>query len=224
MTTFLFFFFSSLLAILLCARLLTMLYAHPRTKPLAEAPSAPVAIVFGAGLLRDGSPTAVLQDRVKTAADLYLAGKVEKILMSGDNRFVNYNEPAAMKAFAVQLGVPAEDIVLDYAGRRTYDTCFRAGAIFQVEEAILVTQRFHLPRAIYTCNMLGLPASGVPADQRTYRQGALAYWTIRETLATLVALWEVHITRPLPVLGDPEPIFSGYTSPWVTIEDAQMQD
>lgn len=188
-------------------RFLTALYAAPRIYPFAEVPARRVAIVFGAGLWRDGSPTPILQDRVATAAELYFAGKVEKLLLSGDNRFVNYNEPEAMRRYAVSLGVPNEALVLDYAGRRTYDTCYRAAAIFGVKEAILVTQAFHLPRAIYLCNHLGVDGIGVEADRRIYRRSSMAYWTVRELLATVNALWEVHITRPLPVLGEPEPIF-----------------
>jgi SanA protein len=149
----------------------------------------------------------VLRDRVATAVQLYSSGKVQKLLMSGDNRFVEYNEPGAMRDYALELGVPDDDIVLDYAGRRTYDTCFRARHIFQVQSAILVTQTFHLPRALYVCNALGVPAVGVSADQRAYRRPARLFWNLRETVATLIALWEVHISRPLPVLGDPEPIF-----------------
>jgi SanA protein len=170
-------------------------------------PQKRVAIVFGAGLLRDGSPTAVLRDRVKTAVELYQGGKVEKLLMSGDNSSIYYNEPESMRQYALSLGVPDESIVLDYAGRRTYDTCYRAHRIFGLEEVILVTQRFHLPRAIYTCNMLGLPAIGVIADQREYRQRSLLFWNLRETVASLVALWEIHYSKPEPILGDPEPIF-----------------
>ena len=112
------------------------------------------------GLWRNGTPTPVLQDRIETAADLYFAGKVEKLLMSGDNRFIYYNEPGAMREYAISLGVPEEDIVLDYAGRRTYDTCYRAKAIFGLEKAILVTQAFHMPRALYTCNQLGVESPG----------------------------------------------------------------
>jgi vancomycin permeability regulator SanA len=188
-------------------RLLTGLYAQPRLYSIDEASAKPVAIVFGAGLWRDGTPTPVLRDRVATAADLLFAGKVEKLLMSGDNRVQNYNEPGAMRDYAISLGVPPEDIVLDYAGWRTYDTCYRARHIFGVTDAILVTQGFHLPRAIYTCNTLGVSASGVPADRREYRRGSRAYWNLREVFATHVALWEVHVTHPLPVLGKPEPIF-----------------
>src|SRR5664280_227676 len=131
------------------SRLATGVYAHPKIYAATEVPTRPVAIVFGAGLWRNGTATPVLQDRVQTAANLYFAGKVEKLLMSGDNRFVDYNEPAVMRQLAMSLGVPDGAIVLDYAGRRTYDTCYRAKAIFGVNEAILVTQAFHLPRAIY---------------------------------------------------------------------------
>jgi len=192
---------------LITPRLVTNLYARPRVFKVTETPPERVAIVFGAGLWRDGTPSVVLRDRIATATELYFSGKVEKILMSGDNRFLDYNEPASMQAFAIRLGIPSDDIVLDYAGRRTYDTCYRARDIFKVQSAILVTQAFHLPRALYICNALGLPAVGVPADQREYRRPARIYWGLRESIATLVALWEVYVSRPQPVLGEPEPIF-----------------
>jgi SanA protein len=195
------------LAALILARLVTALYAIPRTYTLEAAPAKPVAIVFGAGLYRDGTPTPVLKDRIDAAAGLYFAGKVEKILMSGDNRYANYNEPGAMQAYAISLGVPQSDIVLDYAGRRTYDTCYRALKIFDVREAVVVTQSFHLPRALYTCNALGMEAIGVAADIREYKLSSLAYWNLRELPATLTALVDVHLARPLPVLGQAEPIF-----------------
>ncbi len=193
--------------ILLAARLTTGLYARSRTYTSSEVPARRVAIVFGAGVMRNGEATPVLYDRVQTAAELYFAGKVEVLLMSGDNRFVDYNEPAAMREVALSFGVPENAIVLDYAGRSTYDTCYRASAIFKVDEAILVTQAFHLPRALYLCNHLGVDAVGVDADQRVYRKSARLYRNLRELLATVNALLEVHITHPVPVLGDPEPIF-----------------
>lgn len=166
-----------------------------------------VAIVFGAGLHWDGSPTPVLRDRVKAAVGLYDQGKVQKLLFSGDNRFVDYNEPGAMHEFALELGVPEEDIVLDYAGRRTYDTCYRANAIFKVDQAILVTQRFHLPRAIFLCDQLGIVSQGVESDLRNYSRYSLRYWNLREILATMSAIWDVWIQRPVPVLGEELPIF-----------------
>ncbi len=189
------------------SNLTAWLYAKPRTFSLHESPTAPVAIVFGAGLARDGSPSPVLRDRVATAAQLYFEGKVSKLLMSGDNRFINYNEPGAMRDYALQLGVPDTDIVLDYAGRRTYDTCYRARYIFGVQQAVLVTQTFHLPRALITCNLLGVKAWGVPADRRLYHPLAYRYWRLREIPATLMAFIDVLVRRPIPVLGEPEPIF-----------------
>jgi SanA protein len=169
-----------------------------------EVPPAPVALVLGAGLWRDGSPTPALYDRVATAVDLYQAGRVKKLLMSGDNRFVNYNEPAAMKKLAIQLGAPAEDIVLDYAGRRTYDSCYRAKEIFGVRQVVVVTQRFHLDRALFLCDALGVESVGVIADRRVYQ--TLRWWELREVLATAGAWWDVNVRHPVPVLGEKLPI------------------
>jgi SanA protein len=192
--------------VLALGEILVTLSTRSRVYGVEDAPSTRVAIVFGAGLTRAGAPSPVLRDRVETAAALYHAGKVQKLLMSGDNRFVDYNEPGAMRAYALELGVPDEDIVLDFAGRRTYDTCYRARYIFGVQEAILVTQRFHMPRALFTCSNLGLDASGAAADVRSYGWRSYAYWNAREIPASLVAIWEVWFSRPLPVLGKPEKI------------------
>ncbi|MGD9094245.1 MAG: ElyC/SanA/YdcF family protein [Anaerolineales bacterium] len=195
------------LGTLLIPRLVTAYHASSRLYTVEDVPAKKVAIVFGAGLWRDGSPTPVLRDRVATAAELYFSGVVEKLLMSGDNSEVNYDEPGAMRSYALSLGVPEEAIILDYAGRRTYDTCYRARDIFNVNDAILVTQKFHLPRAIYTCLKLGITANGVPADRRIYRNGSLAFWNTRELPATVVAFWQLNVSQPEPILGDPEPIY-----------------
>ena len=195
------------LLIMFIPRLVTGVAAHGKVYAAANVPTRRVAIVFGAGLTRSGTPTAVLVDRVTAAANLYFAGKVEKLLMSGDNRFVNYNEPEAMRQLALSLGVPSDAIVRDYAGRRTYDTCYRAKAIFGVTSAILVTQAFHMPRALYLCNHLGVDSVGVDSDLRVYRKLSLLYWNLRELPATTAALWDLYIGHPLPVLGNYEPIF-----------------
>jgi SanA protein len=194
-------------AIFLAPRLITGLYSRKLIHQIGNSPSARVAIVFGAGLWRDGTPSPVLRDRVATAADLYFDGKVEKLLMSGDNSTMEYNEPAAMRSFALSLGIPDEAIVLDYAGRRTYDTCYRAREIFGAKDVLLVTQNFHLPRALYICNALEIRAAGVSADRRIYHRLSRIIWNLREIPATLNALIEVHVTHPLPILGNPEPIF-----------------
>ncbi|MEE8356728.1 MAG: ElyC/SanA/YdcF family protein [Anaerolineales bacterium] len=197
-----------LLAIILligAPSLVMLRYASNRIYTDKSVPQIKAAIVFGAGLTADGRATTVLKDRVATAAALFKAGKVEILLLSGDNRFLNYNEPGAMKEYALQIDIPEEAIILDYAGRRTYDTCYRAKEIFQLSKVILVTQKFHLPRALYTCSSLGLEAVGVSADMRTYR--GTGYWNIREIPARLIAFIQVHFTHPEPVLGDQEPIF-----------------
>ena len=188
-------------------RVITSLYSINKIHQKENAPRERVAVVFGAGLRRDGTPTPILRDRVETAADLYFSGTVKKLLMSGDNRFADYNEPGSMRDYAISLGVPADAIVLDYAGRRTYDTCYRAKAIFGVENAILVTQKFHLPRALFICNVLGVQATGVEANNRQYWRGSLLIWNFREQLATVGAFLDVFINNPTPVLGQPEPIF-----------------
>jgi len=190
----------------LAPRAYTALAYRGQMYDAASAPSERVAVVFGAGLKVDGTVTAVLYDRVATAADLFHSGKVTKLLLSGDNRFINYNEPQAMYDAAVKLGVPPDALVLDYAGRSTYDTCYRAHAIFGLSRAVLVTQAFHLPRALYLCNALGVQASGVVGDCRPYPWRAELYWNFREVFATAAAWWDVTIAHPLPVLGDPLPI------------------
>ncbi|HMN63252.1 MAG TPA: ElyC/SanA/YdcF family protein, partial [Anaerolinea sp.] len=118
----LFFALAGAIVLVILVRLVVDLTTAPQIFKLDQPPSSRVAIVYGAGLYRDGTPTPVLRDRVATAAELYFTGRVTKILMSGDNRFEYYNEPGAMKAYAMELGVPDDAIVLDYAGRRTYDT------------------------------------------------------------------------------------------------------
>ncbi len=167
-------------------------------------PARPVAIVFGAGIRPDGGLSPMLRDRMDTAIQLYRQGVVRKLLVSGDNRFVHYDEPGRMYAYAVAQGLPPEDVVRDYAGRRTYDTCYRASAIFGVTEAVLVTQRFHLPRALFTCRNLGVDAVGFSADRRVYWSNP--YYRLRDALATLRAWWDVVIARPTPVLGPREEI------------------
>ena len=194
------------MVVFVLARAVTGLVALNKTYSETSVPARRVAIVFGAGLWRDGSPTPILQDRVETGAKLYFAGKVEKLLMSGDNSSTYYNEPQAMRQYALSLGVPDAAIVLDYAGRRTYDSCYRAKEIFRVEQAILVTQKFHLARALFLCNALGLDGVGVEANNHTYLKSSLVLWNLRELPATLTAFADI-LTRPQPILGDQEPIF-----------------
>jgi vancomycin permeability regulator SanA len=174
---------------------------------IKNVPKKDVAIVFGAGVNRQtGEPTPYLQWRVETAVKLLKAGRVQKILMSGDNSIEKYNEPEAMKKWALKLGADDKDIVLDYAGYSTYDTCYRANYIFGVHEAVLVTQGYHLPRAVMTCNDLGVKSVGVAALRRG-TDVEINYIT-REWLSTNKSTIQL-IAKPKPtVLGNPEPIKS----------------
>jgi len=191
---------------LIVPRLITAVYAWSRVYSVATAPVDRVAVVFGAGLTRTGKPTPILRDRVETAAQLYFAGKVQTLLMSGADRFDAYSEPGAMRDYAVNLGVPAEAILLDDGGWRTYDTCYRAKNVFGLDSAILVTQGFHLPRALFLCNALGVKALGVEAANRRYWPVMLLIWNVREQIATVGALVDVCLGPPSPLVGRSQPM------------------
>jgi SanA protein len=175
---------------------------------IEQVPDKPVAVVFGAGYWPSGALSMVLKDRLDAAIELYRAGRVQKMLFSGDNRFIDYNEPAKMLEYALTQGVPRDAIVLDYAGRRTYDTCYRARDIFQVRDVVLISQRYHLPRALDTCSALGLDAVGYIADRQPYPRRDLAWYWVREAPALWRAWWDIYIGRTTPVLGEPLPIFA----------------
>jgi vancomycin permeability regulator SanA len=178
-----------------------------RYDQLYDTPHHKVAIVFGAGVQPNGEPTPYLKRRVETGASLYRHHKVDILLLSGDNRTSHYNEPVAMKKYAQRLGVPADRIVLDYGGYSTYDTCYRAHAIFGLREAVLVSHGYHLPRAMTTCNRLGVQSVGVATQPMSIpgRDYSLNY-IVREVLSTDKAMVEL-LFRPKPaVLGVPEPI------------------
>ena len=164
---------------------------------VADAPASKTAIVFGAAVFSGDRLSTVLRDRMDTAIQLYRQESVGKLLVSGDGESSDYNEPEAMMAYAMRHGIPAEDILTDLGGRRTYDTCYRASYLFEVQDAILVTQSFHLPRALFLCGFLDVKAIGVSADQRHYR-GA-RWYEVRETAATLVALADA-IRQPEPAV------------------------
>lgn len=145
-----------------------------------------VAIVFGAAVYSNGRLSSVLRDRIDTAIILYKSGAVDRLILSGDGSAVSNFEPQAMRDYALSLDVPNEAITIDENGTRTYNTCYRAWHVYEIDEAILITQDFHLPRALFTCDRLGIEAIGVAADRRPYR--AARWYEVRETFATLIAL------------------------------------
>lgn len=160
-------------------------------------------IVLGAGVWADGSPTAMLEDRLKMGIDLYKQGIAPKIIMSGDHGQKNYDEVNIMKAYAIEQGVLSEDIFMDHAGFSTYETMYRARDIFQVKKAVVVTQKYHIYRALYIAEKLGIEAVGVNSDPRKYLgQG---YRDFREVLARTKDFFSVIIK--------PKPTFLGETIP-----------
>lgn len=163
-----------------------------------------VAIVFGASVYSNGDLSPTLEERVETAIELYRAGKVDRILVSGDNRHPSYNEPRAMQDYLVSHAVAPRDVVVDYAGRSTYDTCLRAREIFGLGRAVLVTQRFHLSRALYLANELGLDAHGVATDKGP--QSGFGYQRVREFAAEIKAYLNLRLIPPRTILGEKLPI------------------
>lgn len=162
-------------------------------------------LVLGAGVRDDGSPSNMLEDRLKQGIELYELGAAPKLLLSGDHGQVEYDEVNCMKQFALDAGVPSEDIFLDHAGFSTYESLYRARDIFLSEKVIIVTQQYHMYRALYIARALGLDAYGVVSNPRNYAQQG--YQNIRETLARVKDFFLV-IIKPLPTyLGDTIPIF-----------------
>ena len=167
----------------------------------AGVPAAPVALVLGSEVYADGSPSPFLAARLDIARRLLEAGKVRAILVSGDNMHFDYNEPGAMEVYLVARGVPATQVALDYAGFDTYDSCARAKQIFGVDQAIVVTQTYHVDRAVTLCRTLGIDATGVGDDSvRIYREP----WrnsVVRERGAVVKAAVDAVIRRDPVFLG-----------------------
>ena len=165
------------------------------------AQSVDCIIVLGARVYEDGTPCLVLRDRLDTAIELYHAGVSDRLLLSGDHGTVSYDEVTAMKDYAVEKGVAEQDIFLDHAGFSTYETMYRAAAIFGAKSCVVVTQRYHLYRAVYLADKMDMQVYGVQADRREY--GRIRYFQTREALARVKDV--VFATfRPEPTyLGTP---------------------
>lgn len=178
--------------------------ASGQVHTLQDVPDRSVAIVLGAGLTPQGRPTPFLEGRLEVARRLYEQGSVDAILVSGDNRTHQYDEPTAMRDHLVAAGVPRERVVRDFAGRDTYDTCVRAQRIFRVPDAVIVSQSYHVPRAVAVCNAIGLDTVGVGDDSAKQFPGPYRSGAQREYLANVKAAVDVLSHRD-PVLGEVEP-------------------
>lgn len=171
--------------------------------PIGDASDfhADCIIVLGAGIRADGSPTWMLEDRIKIGDRLYQNNCAPKIIMSGDHGREEHDEVNTMKTYAINEGVPSEDIFMDHAGFETYDSLYRAKEIFGAQKVIIVTQEYHLYRALYIADRLGLDARGVTADLRFYSK-KMSYWKFREYLARVKSFGKC-ISMPEPkYLGD----------------------
>lgn len=163
---------------------------HDKIVVEPDWPSPKVALVFGAGLRTQTRPGAVLEDRILTAIKLYQSGAVGRFIMSGDVRSGEQNEVDAMKAYALAQGLPEEALILDPGGQSTLDSCWRVKSEFGLNKVILITQKYHLRRALYICNELHIEAIGVAAENRGYRRQF--QYTLREWPASLKAWWDVR--------------------------------
>ncbi len=171
---------------------------------LDRLPDAHTVIVLGASVKSNGNLSVMLRDRVESALFLYNEGKVKRFLLSGDNGTPHYNEPQAMKRYLIERGVPEDHIYLDYAGFDTYDSIYRSKAVFEVNSAIIVTQEFHLPRALYIASKLDLDYLGYTGDKRIYAQQE--YNSKREFLANIKAYLELAFSKQPTYLGSKIPV------------------
>lgn len=179
-------------------------YIHDISE-LQDIEPAECALVPGARVYGNGQLSWVLKDRVDYAIALYDAGKVNKLLFTGDHGQHDYDEVNAMKDYAVAKGVAEDDIFLDHAGFSTYESMYRARDVFRASRVIVVTQAFHLSRAVYDARQLGLDAEGVASNPRRY--GSETKDALRESLARVKDFFYVNLLRPLPkYLGEAIPI------------------
>jgi vancomycin permeability regulator SanA len=183
----------------------SMASGHIHTE--SNVPATPVALVLGAQVNPDGTPSAFLAARLDLAKRLYDAGLVEQIIVSGDHLAPEFDEPSAMRNYLIKTGLPGERVIADMGGFDTYESCLRAKRIFHLSQLIIVTQSYHLGRAVATCRALGIDATGVGDD--SVRRHAIAWWrgAIRDQLAcikTVVDLLTRHEPMPseTPTVGD----------------------
>ncbi|MGH9755897.1 MAG: SanA/YdcF family protein [Blastocatellia bacterium] len=163
-------------------------------------PAPRVAVVFGASVHGNGDLSPILADRVNTAIKLYRAHKVDRVLVSGDARHRSYNEPKAMYEYLISHAVAPKDVIVDTSGRSTYETCLRAKEVFGLKRAVLVSQGFHLSRALYIANQLGLDAVGMAGDMREGQE--IDYQGVREWAAELKAFLNLNFIPPTASLED----------------------
>jgi SanA protein len=175
-------------------------------------PNKQTALILGAKVYENGQMSDMLLDRVQTAIELHQQGKVEKILVSGDHGRENYDEVNAVKKYLLEQNIFAEDIFLDHAGFDTYDSIYRAKEVFQVDSLIIVTQKFHLPRALYIAQGLNIDAVGVAADKHIYISAKKS--ELREIPARFKAYLNIILKAQPKFLGETIPITGDSLLSW----------
>lgn len=176
---------------------------------VADVPDTQAALILGASVVK-GKPSPVLALRADAAIQLYKAGKVQKILMTGDNGTLAYDEVTPVRKYLIDAGIPAEDIFLDHAGFDTYSSMYRARDVFKVDSITIVTQDFHMPRSLFVARHLGITAYGYIADGETN----VTHDYLREIPASLKALLDLFTSRQPKYLGAPIPIGGSGTTTW----------
>ncbi len=172
----------------------------------SDIPEADAVLILGAYVLPDGTLSDMLRDRITVGYELYEQGKVPKILVSGDHGRKDYDEVNSMKGYLKAQGASGQDVFMDHAGFSTYESIYRARDIFQVKKVIIVTQHYHLLRAVYIARELGLEAYGVASDLHDYGPVMTGYET-RELIARNKDFW-MTVFKPQPTfLGEPIPVF-----------------
>lgn len=161
-----------------------------------QAPQVQAIIILGASIKSNGQPSDALRDRLDTGIDLFKRGKAPLILLTGDGGRNRADEITAMKNHVLNAGVPENAIFTDGQGYRTYESCARANRTFNISQAVIVTQKFHLPRALYLCHQLGIDSVGVSADLHTYKD--IHWFTIRDWLASFKAWLDINVKKPKP--------------------------
>jgi vancomycin permeability regulator SanA len=163
----------------------------------SDVPAAPVALVLGAKVNPDGTPSAFLTARLDLAKRLYDAGLVEMIVVSGDQLAPEFDEPLAMRNYLIETGLPADKVIADPGGFDTYESCLRAKRVFNLSQLIIVTQSYHLVRAVATCRALGIDATGVGDDSAREHTIAWLRGAIRDQIASVKTVVDL-VTRPEP--------------------------
>lgn len=175
----------------------TILSYSKYTVPFSSVPPSDLGLVFGGGMQDNGDQSQMQKDRVRVGVELFKAGKVHMLMMTGDDGGFRGDEVDAMRTMAIDMGVPTSSVVIDPHGYRTYESCYREKNVYGITRAVAISQNFHLPRIAYLCNNLGVQVLGVSADISNYGLD-LPKMQLRDVLAKVLAWWQIEVSHPLP--------------------------